>query len=201
MNSDTIREILEQVQRGELAVNQAVDRIDGNGEAMSELMNEAFVDLDRNRRCGFPEVAYCEGKSTTAILEVFEALRRVGQPCFGTRISDEQAAEVIATYPAARHNPIARTIRLDASPDHGVRSTGKVSVITAGTTDRPVAEEAIETLQWMECGVESIIDVGVAGPHRLAQNVERFSDSDAVVVVAGMEGALPSVVGDGFPAR
>ncbi len=195
MNSEAIRQILEQVQRGELAVNQAAEQLDGHGQALSELMNEALVDLDRHRRCGFPEVAYCEGKSTAAILEVFDSLQRAGQTCFGTRISDEQAAEVIERYPNARHNPIARTIRIDSSPEHGSRTVGKVAVITAGTTDRPVAEEAIETLHWMECGVESIIDVGVAGPHRLAQNVDRFSDSDAVVVVAGMEGALPSVVG------
>jgi NCAIR mutase (PurE)-related protein len=95
-------------------------------------------------------------------------------------------------FPALQHNPVARTARIDVT---GGVTRGKVAVITAGTGDRPVAEEALETLRWMHVGEELIVDVGVAGPHRLPEQLHRVEGADAVVVVAGMEGALPSVVG------
>jgi hypothetical protein len=101
----------------------------------------------------------------------------------------------------ARHNATARTLRLDCPKGHDAASeqpgspTGKVAVITAGTSDLPVAEEAVETARWMGCEVDLIIDVGVAGPQRLPAQRHRFESADCIVVVAGMEGALPSVVG------
>lgn len=149
--------------------------------------------MDRQRRCGFPEVVFCEGKSPESVAEIFAALVTAGQEAFGTRASPEQAAAVQHRFPAAEYHPIARTIRVTVSgkqPAHG-----KVAVVTAGTADRPVAEEALETLRWMGCVVERIEDVGVAGPQRLLAVVPQLQDCDAVVVVAGMEGALPSVVG------
>ena len=96
-------------------------------------------------------------------------------------------------FPAAIYNPLGRMIRL--SPPREISLVGTVAVVTAGTSDRPVAEEALETLRWMECKVDLIVDIGVAGPKRLLQQKHRFDAADAVVVIAGMEGALPSVVG------
>jgi NCAIR mutase (PurE)-related protein len=125
-----------------------------------------------------------------------------GQNCLATRVTPEQAGELIASFPEAQHNATARTVRISPVA-HGGQSieqsppgrSGRVAVITAGTGDLPVAEEAVETARWMGCQVDLIIDVGVAGPQRLIAQKPRFENADAIVVVAGMEGALPSVVG------
>jgi NCAIR mutase (PurE)-related protein len=181
----------------------------------------AQVDLDRQRRCGFPEVIYAPGKTVTALVEIFRRLAEHGQPPLATRVSEEQAAALLANFPHALHNSVARTVRLPlnspasahrgpvtraAQPTSGGQLTsagqvisGHVAVISAGTSDRPVAEEAVETALWMGCQVDLILDVGVAGPHRLPAQRHRFERAAAVVVVAGMEAALPSVVG-GFVA-
>ena len=157
------------------------------------ITDSARVDLDRQRRCGFPEVVYCEGKTVEAVEQIFAALVAAGQEAFGTRASADQAAAIQRKFPHAQHNAIARTIRVSVAAERP--PIGKVAVVTAGTADRPVAEEALETLRWMGCVVERIEDVGVAGPQRLLAVVPQLQDCDAVVVVAGMEGALPSVVG------
>ena len=152
---------------------------------------EALVDLDRARRCGFPEVVYGSGKTPTAVLDVFRAQRQAGQNSLATRVTSEQVELVCQEFPDARHNAVARTLAL-CHTSQDVR--GKVAVVTAGTSDRPVAEEAAETARWMGCEVDLIVDVGVAGPQRLLAHRDRFAAVDALVVVAGMEGALPSVV-------
>ncbi len=204
MQNETIASILEQLQRGELNSATAAARLQAamqpsDMQPVSAMTENAHVDLDRSRRCGFPEVVYCEGKSVEAVVEVFAALHQHGEAALGTRIGPEQADAVLKLFPAAVHNVMARTIRVPSEqaapvPDDR-RHVGKVAVITAGTSDRPVAEEALETLRWMGCEAELIVDVGVAGPHRLGEHRDRFADAKAVVVVAGMEGALPSVVG------
>ena len=162
----------------------------------------AQVDLDRLRRCGYAEVVYSPGKTTAAIADVFRMQLASGQTCLATRVSPEQAGELMANFPTAQHNATARTIRVSpdvcsrrsaSAPEGG--SSGRVVVITAGTGDLPVAEEAVETARWMGCQVDLIVDVGVAGPQRLIAQKHRFEGADAIVVVAGMEGALPSVVG------
>jgi len=155
---------------------------------------DATVDLARAARCGFPEVVYGPGKRPETIVEIFAAQQQHGQACLATRIDRAQVDAVCARFPAAVANEIARTVRLPP-PQGADVPTGKVAVLTAGTTDLPVAEEAVETLRWMNTHVELIVDVGVAGPQRLIEAKPRFVDADAVIVVAGMEGALPSVVG------
>jgi len=162
----------------------------------------AQVDLDRLRRCGYPEVVFSQGKTVSAIADIFRMQLAHGQNCLATRVSADQASELLSLFPGAEHNATARTIRLSTTGDDGgsdrankAGRAGRVAVITAGTGDLPVAEEALETALWMGCDVDLIIDVGVAGPQRLAAQQHRFADADAIVVVAGMEGALPSVVG------
>ena len=157
----------------------------------------AEVDLDRLRRCGYPEVVYAPGKTTAAIADVFRMQLAHGQNCLATRVPPAQADELLAAFPTAQHNATARTIRVTPAKamPHQTLMAGRVAVITAGTGDLPVAEEAVETARWMGCQVDLIIDVGVAGPQRLAAQKPRFEAADAIVVVAGMEGALPSVVG------
>lgn len=207
MTSDsqpTTRDVLQRLSDGDLDVATASKLLAGSENGIrSAVTADATIDLDRPARCGFPEVVYCEGKSAESVVAIFEKLAESGQECFGTRASVEQAEAVSRRFPNARHNPIARTIRVSTTANESRErdanpSAGKlpfVAVISAGTTDQPVAEEAIETLDWMGCRVEKVVDVGVAGPHRLIESKSIFVDAAAVVVVAGMEGALPSVVG------
>ncbi|MEM9702603.1 MAG: nickel pincer cofactor biosynthesis protein LarB [Planctomycetota bacterium] len=157
---------------------------------------DASVDLHRLDRCGFPEVVYGEGKTATQIGDVFAAQRTAGQNCFATRVHEEKTREaVLRRFPEAVLNELAGTIRLGEADESG----GFVPVLTAGTTDRPVAEEALETLRWMGVRTALIADVGVAGPHRLPERADELAGADAAVVVAGMEGALPSVAGGYVP--
>jgi len=178
-----------------------------------ELLSAATVDLDRRRRCGFPEVVFGPGKSIEQLREIVATLVRHGEAVLATRIDPVQAAGLLEAFPAGRYNEIARTFRVQGSGfrvQNLTRSTTdtaqsairnpqsaipSVAVISAGTGDLPVAEEARETLDWMGINVTMIHDVGVAGPQRLPARLADFQDADAIVVVAGMEGALPSVVG------
>lgn len=191
--------MLTSFQQGQLGLEQVLSHLTGHmagrgaDQLADHLTGEATVDLDRHDRCGFPEVVYSPGKTPAAIVDIFQALVTSGQDCLATRIDIEQAAAVIAAFPKARHNTVARTMTLDVTPRPA--TTGKVVVVTAGTSDRPIAEEAVETLRWMNCDVDLIVDVGVAGPHRLPAQRHRLRAADAIVVVAGMEGALPSIVG------
>jgi len=154
----------------------------------------ASVDLDRTRRCGFPEVIYGEGKTSETIAQIATELHARCERVLATRIEPTKAAEIAKLLPEIQYNPTARTLRLgDDLPD--AQCTGHVAVISAGTSDLSVAEEAHQTLLWMGVRVSMVHDVGVAGPHRLPQRLAEFENADALVVVAGMEGALPSVVG------
>jgi NCAIR mutase (PurE)-related protein len=155
-----------------------------------QLPPDVVVDLDRSTRCGFPEVVYGPGKSLRQILDVFAAQREAGQSSLVTRCPLEILAALQAELPEAIINQEAGTARQMVSTE----TCGRVVVVTAGTSDRPVAEEACETLRWMGVETELLADIGVAGPQRLLARLERLRSADAVVVVAGMEGALPSVV-------
>jgi NCAIR mutase (PurE)-related protein len=156
--------------------------------------DEAQVDVQRASRCGFPEVVYAPGKSVATLLEIVQAIRQREQSVLVTRLDDIQSASLRDRYPEGICHATARTFRL---PTIGqpVATVGCAAVITAGTSDLPVALEAQETLHWMNVGVVAIDDVGVAGPYRLPAHLERLQNVDAAVVVAGMEGALPSVAG------
>jgi NCAIR mutase (PurE)-related protein len=162
-------------------------------------LGEVQLDLGRRERCGFPEVIYGEGKTKETILKIFRSLTEYGLDGFATRIDAEKGQfleqELSTGGSLFRYNPVARTFRLLASAAPPSIVCGKIAVISAGTSDAPVAEEARETALWTGAEVVFIQDVGVAGPHRLQAKLPEFQDADAIVVVAGMEGALPSVVG------
>ena len=182
---------------GELSIEQLVCRLT---EAKIADVGEAQVDLDRRHRCGFPEVVFAQGKTTTAMEKIFRAQIADGVEVLATRMSSQQAAELKEKFPHACYNPAGRTFRIappaGTSPEDAQPGPlGRVTVVTAGTSDLPVAEEARETALWTGADVNLIQDVGVAGPHRLRVNLPQIEGADAVVVVAGMEGALPSVVG------
>ena len=197
MNSEELKNLLTAIQAGELTVEAGVSQLRSPGAYAVAESDELCLDTGRAARCGLPEVVYAPGKTPNAIVSAFRTLRHAGQPCLATRVSPEQSAAIQAEFPDAIVNETGRTIRL-LRPDTDVRSNatsnGKVFVVSAGTSDRPVAEEALETLRWAECDAELILDIGVAGPQRLLKNVNRLREAVAIVVVAGMEGALPSVV-------
>jgi len=194
MNEHEIEALAGQLAAGKLSVAEFVGRLAPLGIAD---VGEAQVDVDRPRRCGFPEVVFAEGKTVAAIEKIFRALIEHDIDVLATRMSCQQADELKRKFPDACYNPVARTFRIPLAESGGDRQAGagRVSIITAGTSDLPVAEEARETAIWTGAEVNLIRDVGVAGPHRLTANLPRLQNADAVVVVAGMEGALPSVVG------
>jgi NCAIR mutase (PurE)-related protein len=152
------------------------------------------LDLDRARRCGYPEVVFGEGKSVETLLKVIQRLTAAGHEALVTRVDPTAAAQLVSDLPKVRHNAIARTVRVRPENFSEQPKLGKVALVTAGTTDLPVAEEARETLDWMGVATDLIVDVGVAGPHRLPAQLHRIQGSDAVLVIAGMEAALTSVV-------
>jgi NCAIR mutase (PurE)-related protein len=200
MNASLIEQLVGRLLAGELSLEEFDRQIRQPGIAN---VGEAQLDLDRPRRCGFPEVVYSQGKTVAALEKIFHALIEHGVDVLATRMGPDQAAELLPKFPSGRYNPLGRTFRIPLAVGDGegqpaepgsIRS-GRVTVVTAGTSDLPVAEEARETALWTGAEVRLVLDVGVAGPHRLAANLHYLQTVDAVVVVAGMEGALPSVVG------
>ena len=153
----------------------------------------ARVDVDRARRTGDPEVVYGEGKTPAQVVDILATLhdRHPERAVLATRLSAEAQALVAERLPEAVLDPVARAVTLGPLPT----AQGTVAVIAAGTSDAPVAAEAALTARVHGAGVRRIDDVGVAGLHRLLEARDRFADADCLVVVAGMEGALPSVVG------
>lgn len=191
MGPEELRHLLECVRGGQVTIEDASRRI--NEAAVADL-GYAHVDLHRRQRCGFPEVVFCEGKTPEWVEGVVRRLAEAGQDCLATRVNADQASFLTRAFPSAEQDRLARTFWLPAGP-RTEPALGKVVVLTAGTSDLPVAREAVVTAQAVGCEVRLIADVGVAGIHRLLAHREQFTGADAIVVVAGMDGALPSVVG------
>jgi NCAIR mutase (PurE)-related protein len=155
------------------------------------------LDLDRARRCGWPEVIFAPGKTQDELRMAADQLLAARQNVLVTRVDPAIGEWLSKVFPDAVHNSVARTVRINRFDDRAVEATvaaESVGVVTAGTADRPVAEEVCETLSWMAVPMTRAWDVGVAGPHRLAPHLDRLARAKAIVVVAGMDGALPSVV-------
>jgi pyridinium-3,5-biscarboxylic acid mononucleotide synthase len=194
MNTPQLEQLARQLLNGTLMLDEFMREV--SRPATADLA-EAQIDLDRQRRCGFPEVVFGPGKSAATLEKIFTRMLAEGTDVLATRISAEQAADLGCKFPGARYNSTARTLRIApwVGDGRGHQRCGHVAIVTAGTSDLPVAEEARETLLWMGVQVTMIFDVGVAGPHRLVAHLDELDPADAVVVIAGMEGALPSVVG------
>lgn len=156
----------------------------------------AVVDDDRRPRTGLPEVIYGEGKTPEALAALLTHLVGRGEQALATRVDAAKAAAVIAMLPHAVYEPVPRLLWLvpEGFIPFQPTVTRKLAVIAAGTSDLPVAEEASRTAEWFGLPVDRVTDVGVAGLHRLLARVDRLREADALIVVAGMEGALPSVV-------
>lgn len=190
MDPNTLRELLERVRTGGESVDDALRAI---GTAPFRTLHGATVDHHRAVRQGVPEVVFGERKSPAQIVTIAQALRDAGQNVLVTRIDAARAAEVAAGVPGLRFVEAARVARLDVAPVP--RRDAVIAVVTAGTSDIPVAEEAVETLDAIGLDAVRHYDIGVAGLHRLLHRLDQLREADAVICVAGMEGALPSVVG------
>ena len=184
-----LRTTLRALEKGELDLDEACRRLSGWPH---ERLPFATIDHRRDERTGLPEVVYCDGKTPLQAAAIAERIWRRAGRLLATRAGVDHAAAIAAAVPGADHNPVARTV-CAGRPD--VPVGGRVLVITAGTSDQPVAEEAIETLRMFGRPVEAVVDVGVAGIDRILERAGRIAAAAAIVVVAGMDGALASVVG------
>ncbi|TCS83098.1 nickel pincer cofactor biosynthesis protein LarB [Tepidibacillus fermentans] len=188
MNSkEYLISVLKEVQKGNLSIEEASKKLQ-----VYEDLGFARLDLHRAKRVGFPEVIYGEGKTVEQVVMIFERLVTNHNVVLATRVTEEMGRAVTAKFPSAEYNKRARTIlwKKNSKPVH----QGYIAVVCAGTSDLPVAEEAAVTAQAMGNETKLICDVGVAGLHRLIDKIDLIRKANVIIVVAGMEGALPSVV-------
>lgn len=191
MNRDALKQLLGQVRDGEIDIPAALDRL----KALPfKDLDFAKIDLHRELRHGGPEVIFCEGKQPDQVIRIVAAIREAGQNVLATRVSPDLSEKVLAAHAELTYYPLGRILAAPALDD-AEAGEGSVMIISAGTADLPVAEEALLTARACGSRAELIADVGVAGLHRLLAHVDRLQHARALVVVAGMEGALPSVVG------
>ncbi|WP_085522251.1 nickel pincer cofactor biosynthesis protein LarB [Tuberibacillus sp. Marseille-P3662] len=186
-----IDNILNDVKEGTMTPDQAKKEL-----KTYEDLGFAKLDIHRSKRQGFPEVVFGEGKTAEQITQIIQSLGEMGEPILVTRVSDDKAKSVLDHYPELEHHSTARTLvqhKSNASLDKDRQ--GSISILCAGTSDLPVAEEAAVTAEAMGVNVKRFYDVGVSGLHRLIDQIDTIRQGHATVVVAGMEGALPSVVG------
>ncbi len=186
-----IEEILIAVEQGRLSADVALQTIREGGQTD---LGWAVLDDDREARTGAAEVVFGAGKRPDQLVDVFSDRAARAQPTLATRVSPDGAEAVLATVAHTVFEPVSATLRHE--PEGWVRPArdGRVAVVSAGSSDAPMAGEAVETARWYGWTVDAIPDVGVAGLHRLLARLERIRGADVVIVVAGMEGALPSVV-------
>lgn len=190
MNAEEVRLLLEDIRDKKIDVEEGVTLL----QNMPYLeLGCAKLDIHRECRVGYPEVIYCPGKTTGQVKEIFQAMLLTDSNILATRASESLYEEIKQICPGAVYNPLARTITVQKkameTPD------SYIAVVTAGTSDLPVGEEAAVTAEIFGNRVERIVDVGVAGVHRLFDKLDIIRGAKAIVVAAGMEGALPSLIG------
>ncbi len=194
MRESELKELLEAISAGTTAPSEAIEML---RELPFETVGDfATLDFHRELRCGFPEVMLGEGKTVEQCRAIAAKLAAKGGILLATRLDEEKAAAVLEAVPEAEYFPVARLVRrIPAGALDGMEMRGPAAVVSAGTSDMPVAEEAVLTAESMGLEVRRVYDVGVAGLHRLLAHREELDSMAVVIVVAGMEGALPSVVG------
>jgi NCAIR mutase (PurE)-related protein len=189
MNMEKIRQILEKVQRGELNIEEALERLK---YLPYEDINFAKVDHQRSLTRGFSEVIFGKGKTPEQIASIADRILSMSSRLLITKAEPEVFTLIREKFQEAQYNPIARTISVLKEP---LELRGKIAIACAGTSDLPVAEEAYETARILGSYAEKVYDVGVAGLHRVLDNLETLNSSNVIIAIAGMEGALPSVIG------
>jgi NCAIR mutase (PurE)-related protein len=183
------RDILEKVKSGEITVEEAENYF--RREPFEE-MGYAKLDTHRKLRSGFAEVIFCSGKSDEHLLHIFGKLYEEEGEVLGTRATSEQFELIRRQYPQVEFDPISHIIKIEKKDKKHV---GKIAICSAGTADIPVAEEAAQTAEYFGSNVERIYDIGVSGLHRMLYKLDTIQSANCVVAVAGMEGALASVLG------
>ena len=158
-------------------------------------MDHANLDFDRQNRTGFPEVIFCEGKPDEFLVDIYNKMYERDGQVFGTRATEHQYDIVNAILPNVSYDKISRILKVAPKDSQEQELIGNIAVVTAGTADIPVAEEAAQTAEYFGSKVTRVFDVGVSGIHRLLANTDALNQANCVVAVAGMEGALASVVG------
>ncbi|MBC8631822.1 nickel pincer cofactor biosynthesis protein LarB [[Eubacterium] tenue] len=186
-----IRNLLEEVKNGDIDIDLAIDKLK---DLPYEDIGYANIDHHRQIRNGYPEVIYCEGKSDEHILGIIKRMKEKGSNILGTRCRKDTYEKVKNVYPNCEYEELSRILKIQNKPIKNV-GKGKIVVVTGGTSDIPVADEAYYTAKFLGNEVERVYDVGVAGIHRLLNKMSILKSARVLIVVAGMEGALPSVVG------
>jgi NCAIR mutase (PurE)-related protein len=189
MDQHKLKTLLEDVAAGQISTADAMARLK---TLPFEDLGFAKLDHHRGLRKGFPETIFCAGKTAPQVVGIIDRMRANGNNVLATRCSAEIVAAVIKAHPDAVHHEAARAITLSVAPVEHL--AGYIAVVCAGTSDIPVAEEAVITAESIGCEVRRVYDVGVAGIHRLFEQAEVLRNANALVVCAGMEGALASVV-------
>ncbi len=184
-----LQQILENVEKGVMSTQDAKQMIEHQQYVEMEY---AKLDTNRKERTGFPEVVYCSNKQDRYLLNIFQRLYIEEGEVLGTRASQEQYEMLKASLENVEYDPVSRLLKIE---DKDKKRIGKVAICCAGTADIPVAEEAAQTAEFFGTQVERIYDVGVSGIHRLFSKMEQIQSANCVVAVAGMEGALASVLG------
>jgi NCAIR mutase (PurE)-related protein len=198
MNPERLKKILAQVKQGKLTVDGALKSLK---HPPFEDIGFARIDHHRSLRKGFPEVIYGEGKTAAQVLEIMIRMARQGENILVARLDQTKARTVMKKYPRAIYHPLSRVLTLEKKPALVQSARGTVLVISAGTSDIPVAEEALITARVMGNPVEHLYDLGVAGLHRLLAHQEKIALASVLIVVAGMEGALPAWWADWWTGR
>jgi NCAIR mutase (PurE)-related protein len=189
MNKITLLELLAAVQSGNLTPAAATERL---ANLPYEDLGHARIDHHRTLRTGLPEVIYAKGKSPEQTAEIFARMAAAGSDVLATRVDEPTAKSVLAAVPAAIYHPNGRALTLKQTPHE---PTGHIAILSAGTSDQFIAEEAAITAELFNTKVTRLYDIGVAGIHRLLSVRDQLTQANVVIVCAGMEGALPSVVG------
>jgi pyridinium-3,5-biscarboxylic acid mononucleotide synthase len=190
MDKDRLKKLLSQVRDGHTGIDEAFDKL---SDLPYKELGFAKVDNHRELRTGYPEVIFGQGKTAEQVRDIIGFMMTRKSNILATRITPETAAEVHAAFPEAEYHQTAKCITIRRKP--AVLPDTHIAVVTAGTADLPVAEEAAVTAEIFDNRVERFFDVGVAGIHRLYDNLADIRKARVVVVVAGMEGALPSILG------
>ena len=183
-----IKEILEKFQNNELTLEQAEKQIKNNNY---EDLGYAKIDHNRKERTGESEVVFCQSKPDEFLTKIYQSIYQADGEVLGTRASKEQYELLKASIPTIQYDNISRILKIEKTKER----VGKIAICTGGTADVPVAEEAAQTAEFFGSKVERIYDVGVAGIHRLLSQKEKLEDANCIIAVAGMEGALASVIG------
>jgi len=190
MDRAQIRALLEKVEKGSLSVEEALEKL---RHFPVQDLGHTQIDTHRALRRGFPEVIFCQGKKSEQIEVIVERMAESGSQVLATRCPAEVARSIVGKVPGARYHPLSGALVVGDKKKS--LKGGLVLVVSAGTSDIPVAEEAAVTAETLGCRVQTLYDAGVAGIHRLLRQSKLLTEAAVIIVVAGMEGALPSVVG------